>query len=200
MMAQPTSRTTLAEGRDVGLRDIARDGVELVERAAGMAEAAARDHRHEAAAGRDRRRERAGSQCRRRRRSNACRGPGRAGPRSAPRRNRVMARVSATRSGDRHAAEEHRHGEGRGLSLGDAAVGQPGDEDRRSRLASSAPPSRLRADDLLRQPSSSRLRGRRPCLAPRSRRPARRRARSRRCGRSSGVAQPGPMMPSARAR
>ena len=44
-----------AEGVDVGLRDVAGDGVELVERAAGVAEAAAGDHRHEAAAGGDRR-------------------------------------------------------------------------------------------------------------------------------------------------
>ena len=41
----------------VGRRVVARDRVELVERAAGVAEAAAGDHRHRAAAGRDDRRE-----------------------------------------------------------------------------------------------------------------------------------------------
>ena len=41
----------LAESRDVGLRLVARDRRELVERAAGMAEPAAGDHRHEGAAG-----------------------------------------------------------------------------------------------------------------------------------------------------
>ena len=39
------------EQREIGLGDIAGDGIELVERAAGMAEAAARDHRHKGAAG-----------------------------------------------------------------------------------------------------------------------------------------------------
>jgi hypothetical protein len=43
---------------EVGLRTVARNGVELVERAARVAEAAPRDHRNEAAASRDRRRER----------------------------------------------------------------------------------------------------------------------------------------------
>ena len=43
-----------AEGLDVGLGDVAGDGVELVEGAAGVAEAAAGDHRDEAAAGGER--------------------------------------------------------------------------------------------------------------------------------------------------
>ena len=55
MMAQPTSRDDAAEGLGVGLGRVAGDGVELVERAAGVAEAAAGDHRHEGAAGGERR-------------------------------------------------------------------------------------------------------------------------------------------------
>ena len=120
-----------AEQREVGLRRVAGDRIELVERAAGVAEAAAGDHRH------DRRRRRRASapasarRCRRRRRSNACRGPGRAGSASRQSRRRAGARHGARQRHalvERHAAEEHRHGEGGGLALGDRAAGEAGDE------------------------------------------------------------------------
>ena len=57
MIAQPTSRTTRRNSAMSGCRDVAGDRLELVERAAGVAEAAPGNHRHEGAAGRQHRRE-----------------------------------------------------------------------------------------------------------------------------------------------
>ena len=51
---------------------------------------------------------------------------------------------------ERHAAEEHRHGEGGGLALGDGAAGQAGDELADLGFAQ-RPPVALGADDFLRQ-------------------------------------------------
>ena len=56
-IAQPASRDGGAQAREVGRGVVAGDRVELVERAARVAEAAAGDHRHRAAAGGEDRRE-----------------------------------------------------------------------------------------------------------------------------------------------
>ena len=50
-IAQPASRTTRRSTSSAGVRRVAGDRVELVQRAAGVAEPAAGDHRHRAAAG-----------------------------------------------------------------------------------------------------------------------------------------------------
>ena len=112
------------------MRVVAGDGIELVERAAGMAEAAARDHRHEGAEGCEHRGEHqrnvvadaAGRVLVEHRARQVGRAPvdGR-----ARERHRLGQRDPL---GEAHAAEEHRHGEGRGLALGDVAAGQAADE------------------------------------------------------------------------
>ena len=75
-------------------------------------------------------------------------GPGRSQASTAPQSR--MARVSATRSSSVHAAEEHRHGEGGDLALGDRAVGQALDHEAdlggRERAAVA-----LAGDDFLRE-------------------------------------------------
>ena len=118
------------EREEIGLRDIARDRIELVERAAGVAEAAARDHRHEGAAGGEHRREHE--------RHVVADAAGRmlVEDRARQVRRAPVERFAGERHGagqrdalvERHAVEEHRHGEGGGLPLGDRAAGQPGDE------------------------------------------------------------------------
>jgi hypothetical protein len=57
MMATPTSLHDLRNSSGLRHGGVAGDRIEFVERAAGVAQAAARDHRHEAAAGRDHRAE-----------------------------------------------------------------------------------------------------------------------------------------------
>ena len=137
------------EGLGVGLGGVAGDGVELVERAAGMAEAAAGDHRHVGAAGGERRGEH---------QADIVADP--AGrvlvdhrPRQVPGEH---AAGVAHGAGQRHAlvavhaAEEDRHGEGGDLALGDDAGGQPVDEEAdllgRERAAVA-----FAGDDLLRE-------------------------------------------------
>jgi hypothetical protein len=118
-----------AEGVEPRGGVVARDAGELVERPAGMAEAAAGDHRHEAAAGRHHRGERQAHRV-----ADAAGGmlvenrarqvPGEhpAGFRHRPGQRHAL--------GQREAAEEHRHGEGRRLPLPDRAVGEAADEGR----------------------------------------------------------------------
>lgn len=141
----------LAEQRGVGLRDIAGHGVELVERAAGMAEAAAGDHRHVAATGRDGGRER-----------QAHRVADAAGRMLVESRARQIVPVqhrAGIAHGERqrhsllrgHVPEEHGHGEGRCLSLADRAVGQAGDELADVGVRQFAAVA-LGRDDLLREP------------------------------------------------
>jgi hypothetical protein len=112
-----------AQGVEVGLGRVAGDGVELVERAPGMAEAAAGDHRDVGAAGGQRRAEHERDVV-----ADATGGVlvhHRAG--QVP--GEGIARV-AHGLGQRHAlrgvhaAEEDGHGEGGDLALGDAARGQ----------------------------------------------------------------------------
>ena len=106
----------LAEQVEIGLRDIARNGIELVERAAGVAEAAARDHRHVAAAGRQHGRQH--------QRDIVADAAGRMlvdhRARQIPRQHRAgIAHGERQAHGllPAHAAEEDRHGEGRHLAL-----------------------------------------------------------------------------------
>ncbi len=128
MIAQPCSRTTLRNRRVIRLGRIARHGVELVERAAGMAEAAPGNHRHIAAASRHRRRQRqadrvadaAGRVLVERRAGQIVPVQHRAGIAHRQRQRHALAPA--------HIAEEHRHGEGRDLTLADRAIRQPGDE------------------------------------------------------------------------
>ena len=136
-----------AKRLEVRLRDVARDRVHLVEGAAGVAEAASGDHRHEAAAGRDRGREHeadgvADAAGRVLVEDGAGQVPGehRAGGGHGARQRDALRR--------RHAAEEHRHGEGRGLALGHRAGGEPVDEVG-DLLFGERPPVALGADDLL---------------------------------------------------
>ena len=165
MMAQPTSRDDAAERVEVRLRDVAGDGVQLVERAAGVAEAASGDHRHEAAAGRDRGREHqadgvADAAGRVLVEHGAGQVPGehRAGGGHGARQRHALRR--------RHAAEEHRHGEGRGLALGHRAGGEPVDEVGDLLVVERAAVA-LGADDLLRETvaSATPLRTARPSMA-----------------------------------
>ena len=73
------------EALAVGRRVVAGDRVELVERPAGVAEAAAGDHRHGAAARGDDRREQQRDLVADARRWSACRAPGGRGPTAGPR-------------------------------------------------------------------------------------------------------------------
>ena len=118
------------EQREVRLRDVAWDRIELVERAAGMPEAAARDHRHVGAAGGEHRRQH--------QRNVVADAAGRVLVENRARQV-VFAPIEAcARAGhgagqrhallERHAAKEDRHGEGRGLAFGDRAAGQASDE------------------------------------------------------------------------
>ena len=138
------------EGLDVRLRPVAGNGVQLVEGATGMAQAAARDHRHRGAAG------------------GQDRGQGQADlVADAAGRMLVQHRPLFPRpvqhparghhgAGQGHALlalqapEKDRHGEGRRLALGDRAVGDPGDEGR-DLLGRQAAAVALAADHLLRQ-------------------------------------------------
>ena len=97
MMAQPTSRHRRRNGPRSGCGAIAGDRLELVERAAGMAEAAARDHRHIGAAGGQRRRQHQATRCRRSPPVEclSTTGPGRSQSSTCPESR--IARVSATR-------------------------------------------------------------------------------------------------------
>ena len=152
MIAQPTSRDDGAKSRDFGLRDVAWDRVELVERPAGMAEAAPRNHRHEGAAGGEHRRQHQADVV-----ADSAGGmlvddrAGQIGP--AP-----VERFARTRHGARemhalvdvHAAKENRHGERRDLPVADRARCQAGDE-LPDLLARQRAAVALGADDLLRQ-------------------------------------------------
>ena len=86
------------ERRAIGRRAVAGQRLELVQRAAGVAEAAPRDHRHHRAAGGERSAPAPGSPCRRRRRWSACRAAGRRSGRAtsrAPAPDAAIARVSS---------------------------------------------------------------------------------------------------------
>ena len=116
------------ERRIVGRHRIAGDRFHLVQRAAGMAETAARDHRHGRAAGGDDRRQH--------QRDIVADAAGRMlvddwAVEAGPVENiAAVAHRLGQRDGlvPRHAPEEDRHGEGRDLPLGDAAVVEAGDE------------------------------------------------------------------------
>ena len=75
--AADAARPPRAGARSIRRHVIPRDRLELVERAARVAEPASRDHRHERRRRRPRSARAAGSPCRRRRPSSACRAPGR---------------------------------------------------------------------------------------------------------------------------
>ena len=117
-----------AEALELGARVVAGDRVELVERAAGVAEPAARDHRDERAAGGEQRRED--------QRDLVADAAGRVLVEhravEVPRQDRAGV---AHRLRERHAlgrlevAEEDRHRERGGLAVGDAAVGDALDEE-----------------------------------------------------------------------
>ena len=112
-------------------RSVAGDRVELVERPAGVPEAAARDHRHQAAARGDDRREDqrdlvADAAGRVLVEHRAVESQRRTVPESR------MPSVSVTRSASREVAEEDRHRERGDLAVGEAAVGDPLDEEARS--------------------------------------------------------------------
>ena len=116
-------RDHAAEGLGVGLRGVAGDGVELVERAAGVAEAAAGDHRDEGAAGGERRGEDEAHVV-----ADAAGRvlvDDRAG--EVPFQDRAAV-AHGEGQGDAlvgvHAAEEDGHGEGGDLALGDGAGGE----------------------------------------------------------------------------
>ena len=140
----------MAEEIDPRLGDIARHRVELVECAAGMAEAAAGDHRDIAAASRDGRRER--------QRDGVADAAGRVlverwARQVAPVQHRAgIAHGQCQRDAllRVHVAEEDRHGEGGGLALADRAVGQAGDH-LADVLGVEALAVALGGDDLLRQ-------------------------------------------------
>ncbi len=129
MMAQPAAAIALRRERLVGLRPVAGDRIELVERAAGVAEAAAGDHRHDAAAGGDDRREH--------QRDVVADAAGRMLVDDRPLGVRPGEHVAGIAHRQRqrdalvhaHAAEEDGHGEGRHLPFADAAVGQPLDQE-----------------------------------------------------------------------
>ncbi len=140
------------EEREVGLGCVARNRIELVERAAGVAEAAAGDHRHEGAGSRQHRRQHqrhvvadpAGRMLVEDRAGEIRLAPvdGRAGAgHGAGERNALV---------ECHAAEEHRHGESGSLPLGDVAGGEADDELADVGFAEN-PPVAFGADDLLRQ-------------------------------------------------
>ena len=178
-----------------GWRPIAGNGIELVERAAGVAEAAPGDHRHEAAAGRDDRRQH--------QRDIVADAAGRmlvehrpaAVRQSSTSPESRMASVSATRSSHAHAVEEDRHGEGRGLAFGDACRRSGPRRRRRSPRASSAAAVALLADDLLRQQRHG-ARVLACAAAARLRASASSASRTLRAPKRNvcGVAQPGPMI------
>jgi hypothetical protein len=138
-----------AQGLRVGLGAVAGDRVELVERAAGMAEPAARDHRHIGAAGGERRGEH---------QADVVADPAgrmlvdhRAGQVPAQHRAGIAHRLGQRHAlVGLHAAEEHRHGEGRDLALRDRLGGQPLDHEA-DLLGAQPPPVALLRDDLLRQ-------------------------------------------------
>ena len=114
---------------DVGRDVVARDRLELVQRAAGVAEPAAGDHRHRRRRRRRRSAPAAGSPCPRRRRSSACRAPGRSARRrpTPARRPSASSRRSARRA--RPAvmpAQEDRHRQRADLGVAHRAVGDPG--------------------------------------------------------------------------
>ena len=189
-------RDDAAEGLGVGLRGVAGDGVELVERAAGVAEAAAGDHRDEGAAGGERRSEDEADVV-----ADAAGRvlvDDRAG--EVPFQDRA-AIAHGEREGDAlvgvHAAEEDGHGEGGDLALGDGAGGEALDHLADFGGGEGAAVA-LAGDDLLREhqyplpavgaSAPSRV-ARRAARTPEA--PMRKRA---------GVAQPSPMRRSQRAR
>ena len=128
MIAQPAARTAARRRSRSGWVVVTGDAVQLVQRAASMAQSAARDHRHIRAARRHDRRQHqahlvadaAGRVLVENRTVQIA--PGEAGTGSG---HGVGERDSLRAA---HAVEENGHGERRHLALGDAPAGQPRDE------------------------------------------------------------------------
>ena len=126
-----------AKGRDPGLRAIPFDRLELVERAARMAKAAPRDHRHEAAGGGDGGREDQAHIVADAARRMLVENRARKVPAQHLARSHHGARERDALV-EREALEKNRHGEGRGLAFAHLPAREAFDEARRCPPAEAA--------------------------------------------------------------
>ena len=125
---EPIQADDAADLGEVRRRAVAGDGVELVEGAAGVAEAAAGDHRHVAAAG--------GDSQRQQQRDGVADAAGRVLVEDGAGQRGPVEHGAGIAHGERHGdalveaelAEVDRHGEGGDLALADRAVGDAADE------------------------------------------------------------------------